>query len=389
MKKKLFRIAAIPGSLSVLLKGQLAYMNRHFEVVAVASPGPQHQVLQQQEGISSLEVHINRRISPFKDITSLLTLYQLFKKEKPFIIHSITPKAGLLSMLAGWLAGVPVRMHTFTGLVFPTQKGPMKQLLIFLDKIICLCATNIYPEGKGVKQDLINYGITKKNLKIIGHGNVNGIDLNHFDPEHYSDEMKSNLREQLHIKPDDFVWLFVGRVAKDKGISELVGAFKEIQKYKVPSKLLLVGPYEKDLDPVAQEIEKEIEENKAIISVGWQKDVRPYFAISNVFAFPSYREGFPNVLLQAGAMGKFAIVTDINGSNEIIASGVNGTIIPPQDTAQLIKAMNDCLSRRELFQGNNSLYRQKIAERYKNELVWSEQLKEYNRLVSQYLDRQK
>lgn len=125
MKKKLFRIAAIPGSLSVLLKGQLAYINHHFEVVAVASPGPQHQVLQQQEGISSMEVPINRRISPFKDITSLLTLYQLFKKEKPFIIHSITPKAGLLSMLAGWLAGgVPVRMHTFTGLVFPTQKAP-------------------------------------------------------------------------------------------------------------------------------------------------------------------------------------------------------------------------------------------------------------------------
>lgn len=96
----------------------------------------------------------------------------------------------------------------------------MKQLLIFLDKIICLCATHIYPEGKGVKQDLINYGITKKNLKIIGHGNVNGIDLNHFDPEHYSDEMNSNLREQLHIKPDDFVWLFVGRVANDKGISD-------------------------------------------------------------------------------------------------------------------------------------------------------------------------
>ena len=371
----------------MLLKGQLAYINRDFEVVAVASPGSQHKALQQQEGVSSIEVAINRRISPLKDVTSLLALYKLFKKEKPFIIHSITPKAGLLSMLAGWLAGVPIRMHTFTGLVFPTQKGLMKRLLIFLDKIICFCATHIYPEGRGVKQDLITYGITKKPLKIIGHGNVNGIDLDYFNPELFSDELNGELRNQLNIDPDDFVWLFVGRIANDKGFSELIAAFKEIQKNKTSSKLLLVGPYEKDLDPLAEEIEREVQENSAIITAGWQRDVRPYFAISNVFTFPSYREGFPNVLLQAGAMGKFAIVTDINGSNEIIESGVNGIIIPPKDTTQLIKAMSDCLSRRVFFEGANSLYRQKIAERYKNEFVWSEQLEEYNRLVTQYLNK--
>ncbi|SHJ38759.1 glycosyltransferase family 4 protein [Pseudozobellia thermophila] len=387
MKKKLFRIAALPGSLSVLLKGQLAFINSEFEVVGLASPGAPHQTLRQQEGIRTIEVKINRRIRPFEDLASLARLYWVFKKEKPFIIHSITPKAGLLSMLAGWLAGVPIRMHTFTGLVFPTQKGLMKKMLIFIDKVICFCATHVYPEGQGVKRDLIDYGITNKPLKIIGHGNVNGIDLDHFNPELYTKDDIDGLKSDLGLAPNDFVWLFVGRITNDKGITELITAFKEIQEQNPSSKLVLVGPYERELDPLPAEIESEMHNNPAILSVGWQKDVRPYFALCNVFVFPSYREGFPNVLLQAGAMGKYCIVTDINGSNEIIENDINGTIIPPKDASQLIDAMRKTLTKIEVSTSANNLYRKRIADRYSNTFVWTEQLEEYRRLSHLYSDK--
>ncbi|MBU2975920.1 glycosyltransferase family 4 protein [Zobellia sp. B3R18] len=380
MKRKLFRIAAVPGSLAVLLKGQLRFMNESFNVSAIASEGEQHQTIRETEGINTIVVNIDRRINILADLKSLYKLYTLFKKEKPFIIHSITPKAGLLSMIAGYLAGVPYRLHTFTGLVFPTQTGMMKKMLIFFDRIICFCATNIYPEGLGVKNDLISYGITKKPLKIIGHGNVNGIDLNHFDPNLYNNSIKKDIRRELSIAKSDFIWCFVGRIGYDKGIEEMINSFIQVQKKSKNSKLLLVGPYEKELDPLPHSIEHEIETNKSIISVGWQQDVRPYFAISNVFVFPSYREGFPNVLLQAGAMGIYSIVTNINGSNEIIDNGINGTIIPVKDSIALTEAMLNCLEDASKHKNYNEKYRRFIAEKYSQEYVWSEQLKEYQLL---------
>src|SRR5690606_15647508 len=151
----------------------------------IASGGERLQSIQEIEGVETIAVNINRKINILADVAALYKLFLVFRREKPFIVHSITPKAGLLSMMAAFLAGVPHRMHTFTGLIFPTQKGLIKKLLIFFDKIICLCATRVYPEGEGVKRDLIRYGITKKPLKVVGHGNVNGIDLTHFDPALY------------------------------------------------------------------------------------------------------------------------------------------------------------------------------------------------------------
>lgn len=380
MKRKLFRIAALPGSLAVLLKGQLRFMNNHFDVTGVASEGFQHETIRDNEGINTIVVNIDRRINVLVDIKSLYQLFILFRKEKPFIIHSITPKAGMLSMVAGYLAGVPHRLHTFTGLVFPTQTGLMKKMLIFFDKIICFCATNIYPEGQGVKNDLIQYKITKKPLHIIGHGNVNGIDLSFFDPKLYPDNKQKEIRKSLNIEKSDFVWSFVGRIGFDKGIEEMINSFVQIQKQSKNSKLLLVGPYEKDIDPLPESIEKEIKENASIISAGWQQDVRPYFAISNIFVFPSYREGFPNVLLQAGAMGIYSIVTNINGSNEIIEDGLNGVIIPVKNTEALTKAMEDCLKNSSNFQNANEKYRELISEKYNQDFVWSKQLKEYEKL---------
>ena len=313
---KLFRISTIPLSLNILLKGQLRFLNRHFEVTAISGSGPDLETVAEREGVRTLEVEMQRQISPLKDLLTLWKLYRCFSKEKPDMIHSITPKAGLLSMVAGKLAGIPIRMHTFTGLIFPTRTGNMQKILIKMDKLLCSCATHIYPEGQGVKNDLQKYRITNKPLKIIANGNVNGIDTAFFSRSQIPEKQLQELQQSLGILPDDFVFIFVGRLVGDKGINELVRAFKEINLPQ--TKLLLVGPLETDLDALLPETLKEIENNKSIISAGYQDDVRPYFAISDALVFPSYREGFPNVVLQAGAMQLPAIVSDINGCNEII-----------------------------------------------------------------------
>jgi glycosyltransferase involved in cell wall biosynthesis len=308
----------------------LAFLQQQYAVVAVSGEDDHLRTVAKREQVRTVDIPMQRNISPIQDLVALWQLYFLFIKEKPQIVHSITPKAGLLSMLAAKLAGVPVRMHTFTGLVFPTKKGFLQQLLISMDRLLCSAATNIYPEGLGVKNDLLAYNITNKPLKILANGNVNGIDTAYFTKEQVSNTEQEALRNELGICKNDFVFIFVGRLVGDKGINELVRAFSQLKvssseventSNKGALKLLLVGPLESQLDPLLPETLQTMAKNKNIISVGFQLEVRSYYAIANALVFPSYREGFPNVVLQAGAMGLPSIVTDINGSNEIIVNG--------------------------------------------------------------------
>jgi glycosyltransferase involved in cell wall biosynthesis len=330
---------------------------------------------------------MHRHISLKQDLTSLWRLYRYFKKEKPDIIHSITPKAGLLSMLAGLLAGVPIRMHTFTGLIFPHREGYMKHTLIMMDKLLCKCATNVYPEGNGVKQDLIKHKITKKPLKVIAHGNINGVDIDYYHPEAISEEAKNQLRDSLQIKKEDFVFVFVGRLVIDKGIRELVKAFDNLSKNHKNIKLILVGPKENANNPKKREMFQTIYNNENIITVGFQEDVRPYFAISDVLVLPSYREGFPNVALQAGAMGLPCIVSDISGCNEIISQEVNGRLVPCKNTVQLQEAMQTMIEKPYQVLDLQKNARKIVVESFDKELIWKEVEKEYMRILNNYKNK--
>lgn len=386
---KLFRISTIPLSLSVLLKGQLRFLNRHFDVTAVSGQGKDLEHVRQREGVKVHAIEMQRQIAPIRDLVSLWNLYRFFKREKPHIIHSITPKAGLLSMVAGKWAGVPVRMHTFTGLIFPYRSGGMQKILVWMDRFLCSHATHIYPEGAGVREDLLKYRITDKPLKIIADGNVNGIDTEWFSVSEVETTEKEELRNRLGISPEDFVFVFVGRLVKDKGINELVTAFKNLNLNFTPSlslskgclKLLLVGPLEQDLDPLFPETLAEIDNNPNIIAVGFQQDVRPYFAISNALVFPSYREGFPNVVLQAGAMELPSVVTDISGCNEIISHRKNGLIIPVRNVAALEKTMAAMLKDEQLYRTLKAHARPMILSRYRQEVVWEALLEEYREVA--------
>ena len=350
---KIIRATTIPKSLDVFCRGLLKKLSEKYEVVALSSPGEEMQAIVEREGVRTITVPMERHISPWKDIVALFRLILVFRQERPTMVHSMTPKAGLLCMVAAWLTRVPVRVHTFTGLVFPTAKGLQRKLLMLTDSITCHCATYIIPEGEGVKRDLLDYGITTKPLRVLGFGNVMGVDMHIYCRRPEVMEKARLLRDE-----HNFTFLFVGRIVRDKGINELCEAFDRLSKEYPQTRLLLVGWREDDLDPVSDKTQDLIDSNPSINYVGeiWGDDLLAYYAAADCFVLPSYREGFPNTVLEAGAMGLPSIVTDINGSREIIVENENGMIIPPRDVDALFVAMRRMLNddRRRSYMASNA-----------------------------------
>lgn len=364
---KIIRTTTVPESLNIFCRGLLRELREKegYKVVAVSSPGSALYEIKARESVKIYAVPMERHISPLKDLNSLLRMIKVFHTEKPDMVHSMTPKAGLVSMMAAWITRVPVRVHTFTGLIFPTSTGLKKYILMATDWLTCACATHIIPEGEGVKNDLLNNGITHKPLKVLGYGNVRGIDLKRFNPELLSVQTDAAIIR----KEDFFTFIFIGRLVKDKGVNELVRAFSQLNVQYPKTRLLLVGAYEEKLDPLSSETFFEINNNKNIEAVGPQKDVRPWLAASDVFVFPSYREGFPNVVIEAGAMELPSIVTDINGSREIIIEGENGIIIPSKNVNELYKAMEYMLTHKDVRRYMANKTRSLVASRYEQSFV--------------------
>ena len=382
MNQKLIRITTVPISLEKLLENQLRFMNRFFEVTAVSSDDHRLQQFGKEQDVDTFHVDLTRKITPIKDLKAVVKLYKFLKKEKPSIVHTHTPKAGIVGMLASKLAGVPIRMHTVAGLPLMQTSGVKRTVLNTVEKLTYYCATNVYPNSKGLKEFIFNKKlISERKLKILGNGSSNGIDTKHFSPSQVSDLEKRQLRTDLNISKNDFVFVFVGRLVGDKGINELVQAFIKMSKTHTNSKLLLVGPLETDLAPLLPNTLNEIKMNDAIIYTGFQTDVRPYLAISDVLVFPSYREGFPNVVMQAGAMGLPSIVTDINGCNEIIQPDVNGILIPVKNIQAIYKAMEELINDKSYYNKLQNKSRQIIVSRYSQAELWNALLKEYNHLI--------
>jgi glycosyltransferase involved in cell wall biosynthesis len=383
MKKKIIRVTTVPKSLGGLLTGQLKFMSQYFEVVGISSKGIKGslQKINDDEGVRVIPVEMTRKITPIKDLKAVWKLYKIFKKEQPFIVHSHTPKAGTLSMLAALLARVPHRLHTIAGLPLVEATGFKRFILNTVEKITYSCATKIYPNSYGLVDIILEHKFTSKNkLKVIGKGSSNGIDTNHFNPTLFTDDFKKDLRNKLNIPNNNFVFIFVGRLVTDKGLNELISAFSKLNKTHNDIKLLLVGGYEKELDPLLPETEATINSNKNIITTGWVDDVRPYFSIANALTFPSYREGFPNVVMQAAAMELVSIVSNINGCNEIIQNKENGIVIPVKNQQALYDAMVEIYSNKDTAIAMGKASRKLIVANYERKEVWNALLKEYNSL---------
>lgn len=378
-KPKLIRITTVPLSLLHLLKGQMFFMRKNgFDVIMVSSDGNELQEVLNNEKCKHFVFNLTRRISPFIDLITMFKLYMFFLKQRPDIVHTHTPKAGIVGMLASYLAKVPNRLHTVAGLPLLEAKGIKKIILNIVEKFTYVLATKVYVNSLGLKKIILDNNLIKYDkLKFIGNGSSNGIDTKYFDPNQYSSKEKNSLKKQLKINKNDFVFIFVGRVVGDKGINELIKAFNIFSSNNDGIKLLIVGSFEEKLDALNQKTKQIINLNKSIIHVGYQKDVRPFFSISNVLAFPSYREGFPNAVLQAGAMGIPSIVTNINGCNEIIMEDKNGIIIPVKNFEAILNAMKKIYFNPSYYHILKNQCRSIIKDSFEQKYFWKELLNEY------------
>jgi glycosyltransferase involved in cell wall biosynthesis len=386
---KLVRITTIPDSLNVLLRHQLRFMNGHLDVVAVSSPGAPLEELGKREGVRTKAITMTRSITPLRDLLSLWQLFLLMKKEKPDIVHTHTPKAGLLGMMAARAAGIPIRMHTVAGLPLLEKRGTKKILLEWMERLTAWCATAVYPNSHRLasKMEEKKYCPPAK-LRLLGNGSSNGIDTDFFCPTPALEQQAALHRKEREWLPDHFVFVFAGRMVRDKGIEELVEAFSALHNRYHHTKLLLVGAFESALDPLSAHTRSVIRRHKAISHVGFQPDVRPWLLMAQALVFPSYREGFPNVPLQAGCLHLPSIVTDINGCNEIIEDGKNGLIIPPKNAKALYDAMERLLTDHSLYKQLRSGSRSCIVERYDQLLFWNLLLKEYKQNLNPHANVQ-
>ena len=383
MKKKIIRVTTSDISLDTLIKGQLRFMNQYYEVVGLSNNTGRLMNVSEREGVRVIEVPMHREISLGADLKCLWKLCKIFKRERPFIVHANTPKGSLLAMMAGKLTCVPHRIYTVTGLRYQGAQGMLRWILMTMERITCFCATKVIPEGNGVKMALEHDHITKKPLKVVLNGNINGIDTEYFSAESVArvDETqptptdvankRAAIRASLGLSADDFAFVFVGRIVGDKGMNELAACMRQLQGSHPKCKLILVGRFETEFDPLDNGIEDFFKSASNVVYVGYQKDVRPYFLVADALVFPSYREGFPNVVMQAGSMKLPSIVTDINGCNEIVTDGINGKIIPPRDSEALLKKMENFLARNA---------RTIIQSRYEQRQVWEALREEYGKL---------
>ena len=378
--EKLIRITTVPISIEKLLENQPKYFSKFFDITIVSSDKSELEKLGKKQGVKTFCLPLTRKITPFKDIIAIFKLYFFLKREKPKIVHSHTPKAGLVGMTASFFAGVPIRMHTVAGLPLMERKFIKKKVLIFIEKLTYLFATNVYSNSKKLMEFILSKKFcSKRKIKTLANGSSNGIDTKYFS-NNISLINKNKLLNTLKILKNDFVFCYVGRVVKDKGINELVSAFNELNLKNKNCKLIIVGKIENETDPISKSTMGIIKKNKNILLTGFKNDVRPYLSIGNCFVFPSYREGFPNVLMQAGAMDLPCIATNINGCNEIIQDNINGFLIPPKNIDALVKAMQKIMDKKLIIKLSKNC-RLMVKEKYDQKFFWEKLLIEYNNLI--------
>ncbi|WP_339879491.1 glycosyltransferase family 4 protein [uncultured Algoriphagus sp.] len=380
---KLIRITTVPISLKLLLAGQIKFLrDQGWEVLMVSADGRELPQVIKAEGSKHEIIPFTRKITPFQDLKCLWQLYQLIKREKPEIVHTHTPKAGLLGMIAAKLAGVRIRIHTLAGIPYMVAEGGKRGLLENMEKLTYSYATHVWPNSNGLKNFVIENKLCPPDkLTVIGKGSSNGVDLKKFNRE----VLKENhlVAATMRILPgeDDFIILSVGRLVKDKGIQELVDAFLS-SKIVGKSKLVLLGSFEQDLNPLDPETIKIITDHPRIVQIDWTDHVAHYLALADVLVHPSHREGFPNVLLEAGAMELPIICSDIIGNTDIITQQKTGLIFPVKNVEVLKEAMEFAYVKRDkMAELAANLYRE-IIENYDREKIQREILAQYQLILS-------
>jgi len=382
--KKLIRITTVPMALRYLLPGQMRFMQEQgFEVVMISAGGKELNDVIATEQCRHITVPMTRKITPLQDLRCLWQLIRIFKKERPGIVHTHTPKAGLLGMLAAKVSGVKVRIHTVAGLPLMVEKGFKYQLLKNIERLTYAAATQVWPNSPSLLSFIKNEKLVPgKKLSMIGKGSTNGINTQRFNRAALDEKLLAVVKNKIGYDPQQQYLLCVGRLVADKGIVELVNAFAGLNKTFPSLKLILVGEYEPTLDPLPAATLAAIEQNKNIIAAGWSDQVEYYMAIADHFVFPSHREGFPNVLLQAGAMQLPVICSAIPGNTDIVQHDQTGLVFGTGDEAAIRDAISLAISQPVQMKAMAERLYEVVQTNYKRESVWQYLLDAYHALLN-------
>lgn len=376
-------VIAVTNSISTsLLRGQLAFArDKGYEVYFLCAGDETAREFCQREGATLLDVPMNREISPVADLISLIRIVSALRRVRPHIVNAGTPKAGLLVTLGAWIARVPCRIYTLRGLRMETASGPLRAILQFCERVAAACAHRVICVSGSLLDKALELRLFPASKgRVLGEGSSNGVNTDRFTRCEETDQRAAAVRAELGIPADATVIGFVGRIVRDKGVIELVEAWRGLREQYAGLHLLVVGPFEEG-DPVPDETRQALETDARVHLAGHVSDMPAYYTAMNILAVPTYREGFPNVFLEAAAMELPAVGTQVSGCVDAVAQGVSGTLVPVRDAVSLEAALRAYLDDPELAATHARQGRERVLRSYRPELVWQNLLDEYASLL--------
>lgn len=381
-KLRLCRIVTAPTTFVSLLHSQMRTIaSNNIDCTLVSSPGEELDMMSRDLGLRCHAIDMSREINLIKDIKSLYRLYKFFKSERFDIVHSSTAKAGLLTAVAARLARVPLRIHTYTGQRWVELCGVRRWVVRLCDRIIAVLNTHCYADSRSQMVFLIGEGLIKPSkISVPASGSISGVDLNRFNPDKWKSSDALAVRQELGIDEDAIMILFVGRVNRDKGIIELIHAFKSLDVAGKKTELVLVGSFEPKLDPLPGAIIDALMTNPNIHIVGQTREPERYMGAADILCLPSYREGFGSVVIEAAAMGVPAVATSIVGLVDAVDDGKTGLLVSPKDVGSLRRALSTMILKSDLRERMGQAARERAERLFDARIVNQAVVDEYKRL---------
>ena len=371
-RPRVLRIVTVPLTFETILTGQIRFLNENgYEVMMASDTSNNIDALTTRENCPHFTINFRRKINLYQDFVALIQTYRLIQKLRPDVVHTQTPKAGLLGMAAAWLLGVPVRLHTVGGLPLLEKPLPFRLLLICTEWLTYVFATRVFVNSFELKSYMENniYGSHSK-FKIIGQGSTNGIDSDYFKRSDELEDLANKLRVKFGFADSDFVWIYVGRITRDKGITELVQAFLSLNQENQTTKLIILGGFDVESDFVLPKTEQIIKGHSCIQHIGFQADVRPYLVLADAFVFPSYREGLPNALMEAACIETPIVASDVMGCREVVQHEVSGLLVSPKNVSSLVQSMRRLQTNPALRRRLGQTARALVSTKYERQPLW-------------------